>query len=74
MMFLLFPLFLIPFALLWIVRPGADMGWGGAMHADYGQGHMPVAGGVDPMTIAGQRLARGEISTAEFEEIRRAIG
>ena len=74
MMFLLFPFFLIPFALFWVVRPGAGMGWCDATHAGYAQGHAPNASGVDPMTIAGQRLARGEINAAEFEEIRRAIG
>lgn len=30
--------------------------------------------GPDPIDIARQRLARGEIDTAEFDQIRRAIG
>lgn len=74
MMFLVFPLLLIPFALFWMVRPGEEMGWCGATHAGYAPSQVRDEARVDPMTIAGQRLARGEITTAEFEEIRRTIG
>jgi len=34
----------------------------------------PPSAGLDPIEIARQRLARGEINTAQFDEIRRAIG
>jgi uncharacterized membrane protein len=35
---------------------------------------MPGPAGPDPLQIARLRLARGEITTAEFDEIRRVIG
>ncbi len=71
MMFLWLPfLFLVPLAMLWMMRPDADMR--GVGHA--GRAVTPTAGGPDPIQIARQRLARGEISTSEYEEIRHAIG
>ena len=74
MMFLWLPfLFLIPAALVWMAWSNAGTGGRGArMHA------LPVqassANPPDPMEIARQRLARGEINSAEFEEIRRVLG
>lgn len=74
MMFLWLPfLFVIPFAMFWMMRSGNAGGMGCGMgHA--GDAHTPVAGGPDPIEIARQRLARGEITTSQYEEIRRAIG
>jgi uncharacterized membrane protein len=73
MMFLWFPfLLLIPVAIFWMMRPGEGMGCCGATHA--GHARTPGPNGPDPMEIARQRFARGEITTAEFEEIRRVIG
>lgn len=71
MMFLWLPfLFLVPLAMMWMMRPDTDMR--GLGHA--GRAATPTAAGPDPIEIARQRLARGEISTAEYEEIRHAIG
>lgn len=73
MMFLWIPfLLLIPFAIFWMVRPGEGMGSCGAAHGGHPQASGP--GSADPMEIARQRYARGEITTGEFEEIRRTIG
>jgi uncharacterized membrane protein len=75
MMFLWLPfLFLIPLAMMWMMRSdnGGGMGCCGMDHA--GNAQTPSAGGSDPIEIARQRLARGEIDSAGFEEIRRAIG
>jgi uncharacterized membrane protein len=73
MMFLWLPLlFLIPLAMIWMMRSGAGgMGCGGMDHA--GNAQTPTAGREDPMEIASTRLARGEITPAEFDQIRRAI-
>ena len=74
MMFLWLPfLFLIPLAMFWMMRSGNGGGMGccGMNHA--GNSQTPSAGGPDPIEIARQRLARGEINSAQFEEIRRAI-
>lgn len=64
-------LFLIPFAIFWMMRPGTGMGCCGMDHAGHAQ--TPVAGGPDPVEIARQRLARGEITTSQYEEIRRVL-
>jgi len=73
MMFLWFPfLFLIPFAMMWMMRSSNGGGVGCGMDHS-GNSHTPSAGGPEPIEIARQRLARGEINTAQFEEIRRAI-
>jgi uncharacterized membrane protein len=41
-------------------------------HAD---GHVQVPNGqADPVEIVRQRLARGEITPEQYEEIRRALG
>ena len=73
MMFLWLPfLLLIPFAIIWMVRSGADGGCCGMSHTSSAQTHGQNS--ADPMDIAAERLARGEITTAEFDEIRKAIG
>jgi uncharacterized membrane protein len=77
MMFLWFPfLFLIPFAMIWMMRSGNGRGMACCGMDHSGTAQPPSAGstGPDPMDIARQRLARGEITTAQFDEIRRAIG
>ena len=74
MMFLWLPfLFLIPLGMMWMMRSGNGGGMGccGISHA--GPAQTPPAAGPDPIEIARQRLARGEINSAQFEEIRRAI-
>jgi uncharacterized membrane protein len=74
MMFLWLPLlFLVPFAMMWMMRSGngGAMGCHGMDHS--GNAQTPPAGGPDPIEIARQRLARGEINSAQFEEIRRTI-
>jgi uncharacterized membrane protein len=74
MMFLWLPfLFLIPAALVWMAWSNAGTGCCGARtHAMPVQA--PSANAPDPIEIARERLARGEISSAEFEEIRRVLG
>lgn len=73
MMFIWLPfLFLIPFAMFWMMRSGTDMGGHGASRGP--QHPTPPRSGPDPIEIARQRLARGEISTTEYEEIRHVIG
>ena len=73
MMFLWLPfLFLIPFAIFWMMRSGEGTMGCGMGHA--GHAEAPSAGGPDPIEIARQRLARGEITVAQFDEIRRALG
>ncbi|MDZ4063285.1 MAG: SHOCT domain-containing protein [Coriobacteriia bacterium] len=72
MMFLWLPfLLLIPFGIFWMIRRGEGIGCCGMNHAEHTR--TPNAGGPDPIEIARRRLARGEITTAEFEEIRRII-
>lgn len=72
MMFLWLPfLFLIPFAMFWMMRSGDGMAGCGMSHTGHTQS--PSTNGPDPIEIARQRLARGEITTSEYEEIRRII-
>jgi len=74
MMFLWLPfLFLIPFAMMWMMRSGNGDGMGCCGMDHSGNPRPPSASGPDPLDIARQRLARGEIDPAQFEEIRRAI-
>jgi len=64
-------LFLIPFGFIWMMRSNAvGDGCCGMNHASTAtpQG---VSSGAEPMEILRQRLARGEITSAEYEEIRR---
>ena len=77
MMFLWLPLlFLIPLAMFWMMRSGngGAMGCRGMDHSNSGQTPSGGGSGPDPMDIARQRLARGEIDSAQFNEIRRALG
>jgi len=72
MMFLWLPfLLLCPLAMFLMMRSGT--GTGGHDMSRAGHAQMPSTNGPDPIEIARQRLARGEINTAQFEEIRRAI-
>jgi uncharacterized membrane protein len=73
MMFLwLALLFLIPFMLVRTIRPGSEVARCGS---GYPYGHPTVgAAGADPVSIARLRLARGEITPSEYEQIRRLIG
>jgi uncharacterized membrane protein len=72
MMFLWLPLlFLIPLAIFWTERPAAAER-GGTMHGAHPQAAVPM--GEDPNEIVRKRLAQGEITVSEFEEIRRVIG
>lgn len=60
MMFIWFPLlFLVPIAIFWSAGPTV-------LRADSAPD--------DASSIARMRLARGEISVAQYEEIRRTIG
>lgn len=74
MMFLWLPfLIVIPFAIFWMARPGTGtVGCCGAARSAHPQA--PTSSGSEPIEIARLRLARGEITAAEFEEIRRTIG
>jgi hypothetical protein len=81
MMFLWLPfLFLVPLAMFWMMRSGNGDGVGvgccGMSHVGHGQGDTTgqSPSGPDPTEIARQRLARGEITTSEYEEIRRLVG
>jgi uncharacterized membrane protein len=67
MMFLWLPLlFLIPLAIFWD-HPTASERVPGALHG------APSAPTENPNEIVRKRLARGEITIAEFEEIRGVI-
>lgn len=71
MMFLWF-LFLIPLVFFLTARTGEGAGyWGPASHPAHAQGDAPIEEA--PIEIARKRLARGEITPMQFEEIRRAI-
>lgn len=71
MMFLWIPIAVLIY--LVATRPGTGGSTVGccAGHAGHAPASAPI--GPEPIEIARQRLARGEITTAEFEEIRRAI-
>jgi uncharacterized membrane protein len=69
MMFLWIPLlFLVPVAIVWLMRPELLSG----AHASAPQ---PAAAPArdEALQIARRRLALGEITPVEFDEIRRAI-
>ena len=78
MMFLWIPfLILIPLAVYWAFR--SEPGTGGCAVHHAAQAHTTPQGGPsrvggEPIEIARQRLARGEISTEQYEEIRRLLG
>jgi uncharacterized membrane protein len=71
MWFFWLPLLFVPFGLLVLLKHGAYAGCRGA-HAVYRQ--PAEAGRVDPVEIVRQRLARGEITPEQYEEIRRTLG
>jgi uncharacterized membrane protein len=72
MMFLWLPfLILIPFAIFMMARPHSGMA--GCGMADSGDTRAPRSAGSDPIDIARQRLARGEITVSQYEEILRTI-
>jgi uncharacterized membrane protein len=74
-MFLWLPLlFLIPFGFMWMMR--SDAGGAGCCGMNHASPVAPQgsAGGPEPIEILRLRLARGEITSAEYEEIRRALG
>jgi len=72
MFFLWLPfLLLCPLAMFLMMRSGNGMGGHDMNHAGHAQ--MQPATRPDPIEIARQRLARGEIDSAQFEEIRRVI-
>jgi uncharacterized membrane protein len=72
MMFLWIPLLLVPFGIVWLLRRDGDPAGCGVSHASHTGATMP--GGSDPLDIARVRLARGEITVGQFDEIRRALG
>ena len=73
MMFLWIPLLLlIPFGIVWLVRHEGEPGCCGVTHATHA-GTTPARQS-DLLEIARVRLARGEITVAQFDEIRRALG
>jgi uncharacterized membrane protein len=64
-------LLLCPLAMYLMMRFGTGMG-----HHDMSQAgpeQAPLVTRPDPIEIARQRLARGEITTSEFDEIRRVL-
>lgn len=74
MMFLWLPLlFAIPLVVIFMLRPA---GSGGPSHAGTGFAAPtapPVVPRPDAMDIARLRLARGEISSAEFDHVRQVL-
>ncbi len=71
MMFFWF-LFLIPLVIFLVARPNATIG-GGCCGTHSMQSGPPSTPGSDPVEIVRQRLARGEITAAEYDAIRRAL-
>jgi len=72
MMFLWIPFLILIPLLFW--RSHGDAGMAGCCGAHEAHSAAPPSAGPDPIEIARQRLARGEINTTQFDEIRRAIG
>jgi hypothetical protein len=72
----LFPfLFVIPFAMFLMMRSGNhEVGCCGMSHWTPMQTPPAPPAGPDPVEIVRKRLAKGEITPAEYEEIRRALG
>ena len=68
-------LFVIPVALFMMMRHGnAGVGCCAMPHSMPTQTPPAPPAGPDPVAIVRQRLAKGEITAAEYEEIRRALG
>lgn len=72
MMFLWIPFLFLPFAVFWLLRPGMGCGIGHVHGAPYPG--MPQRSEPDAVEILRMRLARGEITAAEYDEIRAALG
>jgi len=75
MMLLWIPLlFLIPFGFARMMRPSAV--GDGCCGMNHSSAVAPQGGssGSEPIEILRQRLARGEVTSAEYEEIRRLLG
>lgn len=72
MMFLWIPFLVLIALVMW--RPRADGGMAGCCGGHESHTPPPASTGSAPIEIARQRLARGEITTTEFEEIRRVLG
>ncbi|HZL05194.1 MAG TPA: SHOCT domain-containing protein [Coriobacteriia bacterium] len=68
-------LFVVPLVMFLTMRSG-DHGVGrcGMSHPTSMQTPPAPPTGPDPVAIVRQRLAKGEITAAEYEEIRRALG
>lgn len=72
MMFLWIPFLLVPFGIVWFMRREGDPSCCAVTHAPHTG--TPTPGGRDPLEIARVRLARGEITPEQFDEIRRVLG
>ena len=73
MMFFWIPLlFVVPFLLFGAYRREGGVGCCGMTHDMNSQAPGPQ--GPQPIEIARQRLARGEITVEEFETIKRVLG
>jgi len=74
MMFLFIPfLFLVLLMAVLVIRPaGPGVGCCGMSHNATAP-HAPTSPAEDPMAIARMRLARGELTPSEFDEIRRVL-
>lgn len=70
-MMFLWLLFLVPL----FIFLGNRTGVGGSCCGSVPSAHVPPSSlpGEDPMSILRRRLARGEITPSEFDDIRRAI-
>ncbi len=67
--------FVIPLGIFWLIRGGhPGVGCYGMQHSTSMQTPPAPPAGPDPVAIVRQRLAKGEITPAEYEEIRRALG
>ena len=62
----------IPLVIYLVAGPGESWGHGSAPRVAAPAGSAPPY--EDPIAIARRRLARGEITPADFEDIRRRIG
>jgi uncharacterized membrane protein len=72
MMLLWIPLLLVPFGIVWLIRRDGDPACCAVTHATHAG--TPTPGGPDPLDIARVRLARGEITPEQYNEIRRVLG
>ncbi|MCE5202865.1 MAG: SHOCT domain-containing protein [Coriobacteriales bacterium] len=72
MFFWLVLLVALPFVLMWALRRDGTAGCCGMTH-EASHTQPPAAPGPAPLEIARQRLARGEITVEQYEEIKRAL-